>query len=110
MNLRSGKGKRRAIGSSKRFAVSNNNLNSSVKYSGIQKTSSEVIISQSKGVIRKRISGGANRMKVSASSGAWTIHKPSEGVFIGPSVVGVDKKYVRVISGDIDDRLPSFAK
>ncbi|MEK3733835.1 MULTISPECIES: hypothetical protein [Paenibacillus] len=31
------------------------------------------------------------------------------GVFVGPSVEGVDKKYVKVISGAVDDKKPSFA-
>lgn len=31
------------------------------------------------------------------------------GIFVGPSVEGVDKKYVKVISGAVDDKKPSFA-
>ncbi|ANY74650.1 MULTISPECIES: hypothetical protein [Paenibacillus] len=30
-------------------------------------------------------------------------------VYVGPSVEGVDKKYVKVISGAVDDNKPSFA-
>ncbi|KKO52990.1 hypothetical protein [Paenibacillus sp. DMB20] len=30
-------------------------------------------------------------------------------IFIGPSVEGTDKKYVKVISGSVDDKKPSFA-
>lgn len=33
--------------------------------------------------------------------------KPS--IYIGPSVEGTDKKYVKVISGVVDDKKPSFA-
>lgn len=33
--------------------------------------------------------------------------KPS--IYIGPSVEGTDKKYVKVISGAVDDKKPSFA-
>lgn len=34
-------------------------------------------------------------------------NKPS--IYIGPSVEGTDKKYVKVISGSVDDKKPSFA-
>ncbi|WP_054955882.1 hypothetical protein [Paenibacillus dakarensis] len=30
-------------------------------------------------------------------------------IFMGPSVEGADKKYVKVISGSVDDNKPSFA-
>ncbi|WP_106766672.1 hypothetical protein [Paenibacillus faecalis] len=30
-------------------------------------------------------------------------------IYIGPSVEGTDKKYVKVISGSVDDKKPSFA-
>lgn len=30
-------------------------------------------------------------------------------IYIGPSVEGTDKKYVKVISGAVDDKKPSFA-
>ncbi|MFC7681219.1 hypothetical protein [Paenibacillus sp. GCM10028914] len=33
--------------------------------------------------------------------------KPS--IYIGPSVEGTDKKYVKIISGVVDDKKPSFA-
>ncbi|NMO96120.1 hypothetical protein [Paenibacillus lemnae] len=31
------------------------------------------------------------------------------GIYIGPSVEGTDKRYVKVISGSVDDQKPSFA-
>lgn len=31
------------------------------------------------------------------------------GVFIGPSIEGTDKEYVKVISGKVSDRKPTFA-
>jgi hypothetical protein len=31
------------------------------------------------------------------------------GVFIGPSVEGINMKYVKVVSGTVVDRKPSFA-
>lgn len=30
-------------------------------------------------------------------------------IYIGPSVEGTDKKYVKLLSGDVDRRKPSFA-
>lgn len=39
-----------------------------------------------------------------------SVRRPSKNsVYVGPSVEGVDKKYVKVISGAVDDNKPSFA-
>lgn len=69
-----------------------------------------------------------NTGTVGSSSGQWVIrdggpHAPNvikfrerrvkrqnkPSIYIGPSVEGTDKKYVKVISGSVDDRKPSFA-
>ena len=40
---------------------------------------------------------------------AWFI-KPSEtNVYVGPSVEGGDKEYIKVVSGKVNERRPSFA-
>ncbi|HUC92860.1 MAG TPA: hypothetical protein VMS09_12695 [Paenibacillus sp.] len=44
------------------------------------------------------------------SSGKWVERDTKTGVFIGPSVEGVDKEYVKVISGKVTDRKPTFAR
>jgi hypothetical protein len=40
--------------------------------------------------------------------GNWVVRK-SSGVYIGPSVEGADKEYVKVLSGKVDHKKPSFA-
>ena len=35
--------------------------------------------------------------------------KTKSGVYIGPSLEGTDKEYVKIISGTVSDRKPSFA-
>jgi len=52
---------------------------------------------------------GSNGRFTSHRSGRWTKRDKASGVFVGPSVGGGDKKYVKVISGEVDDRKPSFA-
>ncbi|GAB6926885.1 hypothetical protein JCM10914A_08680 [Paenibacillus sp. JCM 10914] len=73
---------------------------------------------------KKRTSG---HTQGSSQSGSWVVRGPipmmntpksrkrsvrrqsKNNVYIGPSVEGVDKKYVKVISGAVDDNKPSFA-
>lgn len=48
------------------------------------------------------IHGGAARRRLPRQS-------KSGIVFIGPSVDGSDKEYIKVLSGEVDRRKPSFA-
>ncbi|WP_168118914.1 hypothetical protein [Paenibacillus sp. HB172176] len=50
----------------------------------------------------KKNSGGAVPIKTSRK-------KTKSGVYIGPSLEGTDKEYVKIISGKVSDRKPSFA-
>ncbi|TJY38498.1 hypothetical protein E5161_20145 [Cohnella pontilimi] len=45
---------------------------------------------------------------VGKSEVRW-VDRKSNGVYVGPSVDGTDKEYVKVISGKVNDRKPSFA-
>lgn len=51
--------------------------------------------------------------KVAASSrrpsGGFVKRDQSTGVYIGPSVDGTDKEYVKVLSGKVVHKKPSFA-
>ncbi|ANA79153.1 hypothetical protein PVOR_27954 [Paenibacillus vortex V453] len=72
---------------------------------------------------KKRTSGHPQ----GSTNGSWVVRGPvpmmstlksrkrsvrrqsKNSVYVGPSVEGVDKKYVKVISGAVDDNKPSFA-
>ncbi|CAM4051038.1 hypothetical protein L1N85_24620 [Paenibacillus alkaliterrae] len=60
------------------------------------------------GRVRHRTVRGTNRFVISASNG--NKRDSSIGVvFTGPSVEGTDKEYVKVYSGKVIDKKPSFA-
>lgn len=60
------------------------------------------------GRVRHRTVRGSNRVLISTSNGIK--RDSSIGiVFTGPSVEGIDKEYVKVYSGKVIDKKPSFA-
>lgn len=54
-------------------------------------------------ITRGRSSSRANRMSASVRK------FKGNALFVGPSVEGSDKEYVKVLSGNVNDHKPSFA-
>lgn len=66
--------------------------------------------------IRKGLGSTHNRRRLGRAgtqvvlgNDQWAVPSLDSSVFIGPSVEGTDKEYVKVISGKVIDRKPSFA-
>ncbi|WP_040948313.1 hypothetical protein [Gorillibacterium massiliense] len=66
--------------------------------------------------MKQRANKAAHSSAAAKSQSRPTAAKSSEtkrsipkGVFLGPSVDGADHEYVKVISGKVTDRKPSFA-
>ncbi|MBM7565032.1 hypothetical protein [Paenibacillus sacheonensis] len=55
----------------------------------------------------KLASGGMR--EASMAGGTFIRHDSSSNVFVGPSVEGTDKEYMKIISGKVSERKPSFA-
>ncbi|WP_438431310.1 hypothetical protein [Gorillibacterium sp. sgz500922] len=45
----------------------------------------------------------------SGSAAPWANPNGPAHVFVGPSLDGADKEYVKIVSGRVTDRKPSFA-
>lgn len=69
--------------------------------SNVSKRLSQSIIIDTKGEVQ-RAGRRASNMLVAAKNGGVGV------VYVGPSVEGGDKEYVKVLTGDVDSRKPSF--
>lgn len=63
----------------------------------------ETTIIRSTSIPRGRSVSKANRMSVKAPKSQGKI------LFVGPSIEGSDKEYIKVLSGTVNDHKPSFA-